>query len=134
MRLVERTVDRFGGVDVVVNNAANALTMPIAETTIAGWEKSMAVNLQGPVFLASAAHPHLRRSEHAAILNVISVGAITYAPSQAMYAAAKAGAARLHPQHGGRVGGRRHPCQRPGTGHGRHRHGAQHRARSRSSG
>jgi NAD(P)-dependent dehydrogenase (short-subunit alcohol dehydrogenase family) len=88
--LVDRTVERFGGIDVVVNNAANALTMPIAETTIAGWEKSMAVNLQGPVFLASAAHPHLRASEHAAILNVISVGAITYAPSQAMYAAAKA--------------------------------------------
>lgn len=89
-RLVDSTVDRFGGVDIVVNNAATALTMPIAETTPEAWDKSFAVNLRGPVFLANAALGHLRESEHAAILNIVSVGAITYAPGTAMYAAAKA--------------------------------------------
>jgi NAD(P)-dependent dehydrogenase (short-subunit alcohol dehydrogenase family) len=48
------------------------------------------VNLRGPVFLAKAAHPHLCASPCAAILNVVSVGAITWAPSMAMYAGAKA--------------------------------------------
>jgi NAD(P)-dependent dehydrogenase (short-subunit alcohol dehydrogenase family) len=88
--LVDRTVERFGRLDIVVNNAANALQLPIAELTEAAWEKSYGVNLQGPVFLAKAALPHLRQSPHAAILNVVSVGAITYAPSTAMYAGAKA--------------------------------------------
>jgi NAD(P)-dependent dehydrogenase (short-subunit alcohol dehydrogenase family) len=88
--LVAATVDHFGGVDIVVNNAANALQMSTASLTLEAWEKSYAVNLRGPVFLAKAALPHLERSGHAAVLNVISVGALTYAPTTSMYAGAKA--------------------------------------------
>jgi len=88
--LVERAVERFGGIDIVVNNAATALTMPLGQITQEAWNKSYSVNLQGPVFLANAALAHLRQSEHAAILNVISVGAITWSPSTAMYSGAKA--------------------------------------------
>jgi NAD(P)-dependent dehydrogenase (short-subunit alcohol dehydrogenase family) len=88
--LVESTVDRFGGVDIVVNNAANGLTMPIEDLTQEAWQKSYSVNLQGPVFLAKAALPHLRNSGHGVVLNVISVGAITWAPFTSMYAGAKA--------------------------------------------
>ena len=88
--LVDRAVDHFGSIDIVVNNAANGLTMPIEDLTDAAWQKSYSVNLQGPVFLAKAALPHLRKSDHAAVLNVISVGAITWAPSTSMYAGAKA--------------------------------------------
>ena len=88
--LVARTVDRFGQLDILVNNAANGLTQPIADITLDAWEKSYAVNLRGPVFLAKAAYPHLVASAHAAVLNVLSVGGITYAPSMAMYAGAKA--------------------------------------------
>ena len=88
--LVDKAVDRFGGIDIVVNNAANGLTMPIEDLTQEAWQKSYSVNLQGPVFLAKAALPHLRRSDHGAVLNVISVGAITWAPFTSMYAGAKA--------------------------------------------
>ncbi len=88
--LVDATVDRFGGLDIVVNNAANGLQMPVADLTEQAWEKSYSVNLQGPVFLAKAAYPHLRASAHAALVNVISVGAITHAPGTSMYAGAKA--------------------------------------------
>ncbi len=89
--LVDATVDRFGGVDIVVNNAANALTQPLGGLTPEAWEKSFAVNLRGPVFLVQAALPHLTASEHAAILNVISAGAFMFSSTVAMYAAAKAG-------------------------------------------
>ncbi len=88
--LVATAVDRFGGVDIVVNNAANALQMPVETLTPEAWDASYSVNLRGPVFLAQAALPHLKVSAHASILNVISVGAITHAPGTSMYAGAKA--------------------------------------------
>src|SRR3712207_1557963 len=40
-RLVDATVDRFGAVDVVVNNAANALTQPLGEFTPEAWQKAL---------------------------------------------------------------------------------------------
>lgn len=88
--LVARTVERFGQLDIVVNNAANGMTQPIAGITLDAWEKSYAVNLRGPVFLTKAAYPYLVASRHAAVLNVLSVGGITYSPSMAMYSGAKA--------------------------------------------
>jgi len=88
--LVDRTVDSFGAIDVVVNNAANALTQPLGEFTPGAWQKSFDVNLRGPVFLVQAALPHLERSEHAAIVNVISAGAFLFSANVAMYGAAKA--------------------------------------------
>ena len=88
--LVETTIARFGQLDIVINNAANGMTQPLAQLTPDAWEKSFGTNLRGPVFLARAAHPHLAASQHASILNVISVGAITHSPSMGMYTAAKA--------------------------------------------
>src|SRR3954453_10967703 len=88
--LVERTVERFGGVDIVVNNAANALTQPLGQFTAEAWQKSFDVNLRGPVFLIQATLPHLEKSEHASIVNVISAGAFLFSANVAMYSAAKA--------------------------------------------
>lgn len=87
--LVERSVARFGGIDVVVNNAANALTQPLGEFTPEAWAKSFEVNVRGPVFLVQKALPHLRSSGHAAVVNVISVGAFLFSANVAMYAAGK---------------------------------------------
>ena len=88
--LVERAVSEFGGVDIVVNNAANALTQPLGGFTPEAWQKSFDVNLRGPVFLIQAALPYLERSEHASIVNVISAGAFLFSANVAMYGAAKA--------------------------------------------
>ncbi|WCO68431.1 SDR family NAD(P)-dependent oxidoreductase [Iamia majanohamensis] len=88
--LVDRTVDAFGGLDIVVNNAANALAQPLGQLTPEAWEKSFDVNLRGPVFLLQAALPHLEASPHAAVLNVVSVGAFLFSAPVAMYAAGKA--------------------------------------------
>jgi NAD(P)-dependent dehydrogenase (short-subunit alcohol dehydrogenase family) len=88
--LVQRTVDEFGGLDVVVNNAANALAQPLGEMTPEAWAKSYEVNLRGPVFLVQAALPHLKASSHAAVLNMVSVGAFNFAPSLSIYASSKA--------------------------------------------
>jgi NAD(P)-dependent dehydrogenase (short-subunit alcohol dehydrogenase family) len=108
--LVERTVGAFGGVDVVVNNAANALALPVGEYTPEAWAKSLDINLRGPVFLVQEALPHLKRSRHAAVLNVLSGAAFLFSASVSLYAIGKAGlmaatramAAELEP-HGIRV-------------------------------
>lgn len=88
--LVTRAVEEFGSIDVVVNNAANALAQPLGEMTPEAWTKSYDVNLRGPVFLVQHALPHLKDSAHAAVLNTVSVGAFTFAPNVSMYAAGKA--------------------------------------------
>ena len=89
--IVDRTVERFGGLDIVVNNAANALALPLGQLTVEAWEKSLGVNLRGPVFLVERALPHLIESRHSVILNVISAGAFLFSADTSMYAAAKAG-------------------------------------------
>jgi NAD(P)-dependent dehydrogenase (short-subunit alcohol dehydrogenase family) len=88
--LVERAVDRFGRLDIVVNNAANALTQPLGAMTPEAWQKSYDVNLRGPVFLVQEALPHLTASPCAAVVNVISAGAFLFSPNVSMYAGAKA--------------------------------------------
>ena len=77
--LVDKTVEAFGRIDIVVNNAANALTLPFGELTTDGWEKSLGTNLRGPVFLVERALPHLEATGNGAILNVISAGAFPMA-------------------------------------------------------
>ena len=88
--LVARTIERYGRLDIVVNNAATPLTMPIGQLTPDAWQKSFDVNLRGPVFLVQAALPHLEASPRASIVNVISAGAFLFSPNVSMYAAAKA--------------------------------------------
>jgi NAD(P)-dependent dehydrogenase (short-subunit alcohol dehydrogenase family) len=89
--LVQKTVDAFGGVDVIVNNAANALALPLGAYTPEAWSKSLDVNLRGPVFLVQEALPHLKRSRHAAVLNVLSGGAFLFSATVSLYAIGKAG-------------------------------------------
>ena len=87
--LVAATGDRFGGIDVIVNNAANALAEPIGSFSEAGFTKSMEVNVKGPIFLVQEALPHLRASEHASVINLVSAGAWLFSATVAHYAAAK---------------------------------------------
>jgi NAD(P)-dependent dehydrogenase (short-subunit alcohol dehydrogenase family) len=88
--LVSATVERFGAIDVVVNNAANALAEPVGSFTEAGVTKSMDVNVKGPLFLIQESLPYLRVSDHASVINMVSAGAWLFSATVAHYAAAKA--------------------------------------------
>jgi len=89
--LVQRTLDAFGAIDVVVNNAANALALPHGEYTPEAWGKSLDVNLRGPLFLVQEALPALKQSPHAAVLNVLSGAAFLFSSTVSLYAIGKAG-------------------------------------------
>ncbi|MEZ5383505.1 MAG: glucose 1-dehydrogenase [Microthrixaceae bacterium] len=93
--LAAATVERFGGIDIVVNNAANALAQPMGGLTVEAWEKSFSTNLRGPVFLIQEALPHLRASEHPAVINVVSAGIYTGGGWMGMYLAAKSAMASM---------------------------------------
>jgi NAD(P)-dependent dehydrogenase (short-subunit alcohol dehydrogenase family) len=83
-------MEHFGRLDIVVNNAANALAQPLGQFTPEAWAKSFDVNMRGPVFLVQDALPHLEAGGHGAVVNVISAGAFLFSANVAMYAAAKA--------------------------------------------
>ena len=89
--IVERAIDTFGGIDVVVNNAATALAQAVGQYTPEAWDKSMSVNLRGPVFLTQEALPHLQASGRGAVLNILSGAAFMYSAGVSLYAAGKAG-------------------------------------------
>ncbi|HZQ34197.1 MAG TPA: SDR family oxidoreductase [Mycobacterium sp.] len=87
--LVEHTVSTFGGIDVVVNNAATSLLQQFGGITLEAWEKALSVNVTGPLFLVQEALPHLEASRHAAVLNLISPAAFMFAGHMPLYAAGK---------------------------------------------
>jgi NAD(P)-dependent dehydrogenase (short-subunit alcohol dehydrogenase family) len=88
--LVRRAVEEFGGIDVVVNNAATAIAQPIGSYTGDAWQKSLDVNLRGPVFLVQEALPHLKQTRHAAVLNILSGAAFMFSSRVSLYATGKA--------------------------------------------
>ncbi len=88
--LVAATVEAFGGVDIVVNNAANPLALPIGSITPEALAKSYETNLRGPVLLVQAALPYLTSSAHAAVVNMVTAGVFTNGAYVSMYVAMKA--------------------------------------------
>ena len=110
--IIRRAVEEFGGIDVVINNAATALAHTVGQYTPDAWQKSLDVNLRGPIFLTQEALPHLKASPHAAVLNMLSGAAFMYSSGVSMYAVGKAGllahtrsAAAEYAQYGIRVNG-----------------------------
>ena len=92
--LIERTLARFGRLDILVNNASTFYPTPIGEITAAQWEDLIGSNLRAPLFLAQAAAPELRRRE-GLILNLIDIHALRPLRRHTVYSVAKAGLAML---------------------------------------
>lgn len=81
--------ERFGGLDILVNNAGIALSCSFEETTMAEFDRIMALNARVPYLACHLALPLLRCSECASILNIASVVAHKGYPLQSAYAASK---------------------------------------------
>lgn len=91
-RVVDETVDRFGGLDVFHNNAGLAqAAKPLGDTSAAEWDRLIGVNLTAFFLGAQAAAPALRARGGGAIVVTASTSAVHPRPGLAAYAAAKSG-------------------------------------------
>lgn len=91
-RLAAAALDRFGRVDVLVNNAGLSPLYPsLDEVTEALWDKVVAVNLKGPFRLTALIGTHMAAHDGGSIINISSVEAERPEPHALPYAAAKAG-------------------------------------------
>lgn len=87
-RLVQRTVERFGGIDIVVNSAGFGLYAPCHEMNWEHFRRMWEVNFFGAVRLALAALPHLRQ-RRGAVVNISSVAGKIPLPYMGAYCATK---------------------------------------------
>jgi len=92
--MIEQAVRRFGGVDVLVNNAGIVFDVPILEKTVEQWERTLRVNLIGTFLCTKYAAPHMKQGS--SILNISSTNGInSLNPESADYDTSKAGVISL---------------------------------------
>ena len=92
---VQQTADRFGRLDVLVNNAGIRMYQTVVEASAESWDEILGVNLKGYVFCAKAAIPVIRQGGGGSIVNVASVRSVTTAGKTTQYDTTKAAVAGL---------------------------------------
>ncbi len=91
-------VDRFGRVDILVNNAAWNIGIPfrqLDDLDADTWDRVLETNLRGPFLLSRALAPHLRADGGGRIVNIASVGGLFPSSSSIAYSCSKAGLIHL---------------------------------------
>jgi 2-deoxy-D-gluconate 3-dehydrogenase len=88
---VQTAIEQLGHLDIVVNNAGgNSFAAPFVDIRFAGWQKTLAVNVDSTVHVCQAVGPHLLSRRSGAVVNVASVAGLSAVPLMAHYGAAKA--------------------------------------------
>jgi dehydrogenase/reductase SDR family protein 4 len=90
-QLTEKTIDAFGGIDIIVNNAAaNPVFGPVENTEGWAYDKIMDVNVKGPFELCKLALPSMKERGGGAIINISSIGGLSPEPHLGIYSVSKA--------------------------------------------
>ena len=93
-RLIAAALERFGHLDVLINNASSFYATPVGRITLADWDDLMSSNLRAPLFLAQAAAAPLA-ARRGLILNIVDIHGLRPLKGYPVYSVAKAGLAML---------------------------------------
>lgn len=86
---VQSTIERFGKLDVLVNNAGIFTAGSVEDASLADWDKTLAIDLNGTFYGMKAAIPELKKNSTASIINISSIAGVTGFKNRAAYSAAK---------------------------------------------
>jgi 2-keto-3-deoxy-L-fuconate dehydrogenase len=92
---VDAVVERFGRLDIVINNAGIGATGDVAANPVSEWARVFDVNVISMARVTAAALPYLRKSPNAAVVNTCSVVALVGVKQRALYGASKGAVAAL---------------------------------------
>jgi len=89
--MVAAAVERFGGVDILINNAGSRVIKPFLEHTEEDWRRMLDVNLTGHFLCCQAVIPHMLAAGGGRIVNMASIASYVGRPNRVGYVAAKGG-------------------------------------------
>jgi pteridine reductase len=93
-QLVAATLEEFGRLDILINNASSFYRTSIGQISVSQWDDLMGSNLKAPLFLAQAAAPYLSKQQ-GLIINMVDIHGLRPLKGYPVYSAAKAGLAML---------------------------------------
>lgn len=94
-QMISETVDRWGQIDILFNNAGVVLVKPIELMSEAEWDRVMAINVKAAFFAIKHVVPHMRRAGKGAILNTGSIASLSGQVGTPVYSASKGAIALL---------------------------------------
>jgi 3-oxoacyl-[acyl-carrier protein] reductase len=90
-RLVDSIREKWGGVDILINNAGWGKRAPVVRAKIEDWDRTWRVNLRAPMLLAQLLLPHMISKEEGAVINIGSISGKSGEANGAAYSASKFG-------------------------------------------
>ncbi|KUJ53081.1 SDR family oxidoreductase [Chryseobacterium sp. JAH] len=89
IHFVNAAVEKYGTLDVIINNAGVAQLSRIDELDVDGWEQMININIKGVLYGMAAAIPVFKQQQSGHIVNIISTSGIKIVPTQGIYAGTK---------------------------------------------
>lgn len=89
-RITDATIERFGKLDILVNNAANFTTKSVEDASVEDWDKVLSVNVVGTAMVSKYAIPYIKKQPTGSIVNISSKSGVLAQPNFATYNSSKA--------------------------------------------